>query len=870
MQDKILEKAIADVENEINELKEKNPYNLPNELIEIGYIEEDDGINVPFPLNKDYSLKLSRKDEKTFTYAWNKKTEEGKYKPISTIVTSKKSIIEENETRTKKLIQQATRREISKDKKNIEGFLDKIAVRMQNTDKLEILKDGNFYVETTDQQKENEIEDTKSSNPTSFEDYPPHIQQLAKEILVKDDLLDRICDTTAYRVGANTTEIRLMSCGMCGLYVGGGNNILAGGKTGVGKTKIILEVLKNFPDCDIYYLNTSPKYIFRDAENLQGYKIIVANDIPLTLANIELIKSLTREEDVISYKTLEGDKNGKQTRLELELTGKYIVIMTFAKNTPDEELANPFFNLNIAPNDKEKKEIREKIKEQNNIDTLHHKGYNLANEVNKCAIQYLIDKDFTVFNPYSIFFNPNSFNNRDINNVLNFVKGKTFFKYNKRRTITFKGRQICFGSFDDLYDILEIWEDTEEVQKYKLDSIQEEILKILPTLSEDDATEEANKYNDIEHNEEAEAFSRHNANAKRRAIDDDIKNNNTKALPIKHIMEKTGRGKNTVNRAMYQEDKYNNKPTLESLGLINYYETNIGRRYPQRMYYRKTKSSKSSKSIVPLFQNEFGTNDGGLKQKQSIIISLLYCSNILINKYIGDKIFSYCTTSTDDISSYDGMCNFLTGFISEYDNELQAFDVEHISLADLDYHNQILQKNYVMYNTTEYFGTMKENDNNAQNSNQDGIDCSKLELEQRNNTKTMKGAISEKSSKTKIDDNAQNSNQGGIDCSKNEKNNKKRGKSGIESLLEKKKISDELASEVIHIIGTDELTINNIEQKLAYNRNIKELDDKTKLHLERLMDKLVKAEIVEETFTTGTMYSLSNQGKLALCIIKES
>ena len=66
-------------------------------------------------------------------------------------------------------------------------------------------------------------------------------------------------------------------------------------------------------------------------KTLQGYKIIVANDIPLTLANIELIKSLTKEEDVISYKTLEGDKTGKQTRLELELTGKYIVVMTFAK-----------------------------------------------------------------------------------------------------------------------------------------------------------------------------------------------------------------------------------------------------------------------------------------------------------------------------------------------------------------------------------------------------------------------------------------------------------------------------------------------------------------------------------------------------------
>ena len=41
-------------------------------------------------------------------------------------------------------------------------------------------------------------------------------------------------------------------------------------------------------------------------------------------------------------------------------------------------------------------------------------------------MQYLIDKDFTVFNPYSLFVNPVKLNNRDINNVLNFVKGLTF------------------------------------------------------------------------------------------------------------------------------------------------------------------------------------------------------------------------------------------------------------------------------------------------------------------------------------------------------------------------------------------------------------------------------------------------------------
>ena len=51
-------------------------------------------------------------------------------------------------------------------------------------------------------------------------------------------------------------------------------------------------------------------------------------------------------------------------------------------------------------------------------------------------MQYLIDKDFTVFNPYLLFVNPVSLNNHDVNNVINFVKGVTFFKYDKRKTIS--------------------------------------------------------------------------------------------------------------------------------------------------------------------------------------------------------------------------------------------------------------------------------------------------------------------------------------------------------------------------------------------------------------------------------------------------
>lgn len=99
-----------------------------------------------------------------------------------------------------------------------------------------------------------------------------------------------------------------------------------------------------------------------------------------------MLKAFTRKEDKIIYKTLEGDKNGKQKKIDLELDGNYVVMLTFAKNTPDEEFVNPFFNMNIAPNEEEQEEIANKIKMNNGTNALSHKGYKLANEVNKCAL----------------------------------------------------------------------------------------------------------------------------------------------------------------------------------------------------------------------------------------------------------------------------------------------------------------------------------------------------------------------------------------------------------------------------------------------------------------------------------------------------
>ena len=471
-----------------------------------------------------------------------------------------------------------------RDKDMVKEWLNQVELDIIGANGLAIIKDKHYYPADTETTEKEEKE--TPTNPQTVKDYPKNIQKLAKQVRIKGQLFDRLKKTTSYRLEGNDEEVKLVTCGIGGLFCGAGNNILAGGSTGIGKTKTIMEVLNNFPDQYIYNLNTSPKYIFRDAENLQGYKIIVTNDIPLTQANIDLIKAFSRKEDKISYKTLDKGKDGKQEKLVLEIEGKYIVIMTFAKNTPDEELANPFYNLNIAPNKEESHKIKEKIVEQNITDGLHNEGYNIANEINKCVIQWLIEQDFKVFNPYTLFLNPVELNNCDIDNLLSFVKGASFFKYSSRKKIYIKGKQVLIGSFEDFKEIVDIWEANTEVQKYKLDSIQESVLNALPTLTREEAEKELQQFEGDKNYNEA------NRNAKKYMIDSKKEEGKVTAMTINELAKKLGKGETTLQKATTYEEKGTNKPCLASLGLIDYYELDNGYGYPQKMLYSVSNNKK--------------------------------------------------------------------------------------------------------------------------------------------------------------------------------------------------------------------------------------------------------------------------------------
>ena len=625
-----------------------------------------------------------------------------------------------------------------------------------------------------------------------------------------------------------------------------------------------MEVLKNYPDHTIYEFNTSPKYVYRDAKNLQGKKIIFINDIALTESNINLIKTFTRDEDKIYYKTLESDKSGKQTKLVLELTGDYIVIMTFAKNTPDEELANPFYNLNIAPTEEEGHKIKGKIAEQNIINGLHHEGYNIANEINKCCIQWLIDKEFTVFNPYTLLLNPIELNNRDVDNLLSFVKGVTFFNYTKSRKINLKGKKIAIGSFDDFKEILEIWSKNTEVQKYKLDSIQEEVLKLLPTLT----PEEAETEEDILE----KALNIDNKVAKKRIVDDKQANNEIKAISMLDLSNELERHKNTIGTATLWDNKQSNKPCLHSLGLIDYYEIDTGTGHPQKMLYRVYNDNENaSNSYLTLTQLPYKTSRvvlDTLNQKRTVLISLLTTLNILINKYIGGVLSNYCETYPA-ITSYNEMVDFIEEFVNEYGEELQFIDLDNITLEDLDYHNSITESEGgtlldTFYSTSRVVPKTEEV---ALNKKQSCIDSPKKENGYKCYTKTGKETISENNTTMKPMENSLNTTHTHTKMLKSNVRDMRVIKSLIKTVLEN---NVEMGTTIVEVVGSDdgELTKHNIRQKvmhkLEHYPNPSDGDDPTTLKFDHAFSQLVDAGLLVEKFTSGRVYCLGDELKSIL------
>lgn len=253
-----------------------------------------------------------------------------------------------------------------------------------------------------------------------------------------------------------------------------------------GKTALIMEIVKNYPDSHIFhYQSFSAKNIFYDKDkfNPDGINILILDDPNLNNEErVETLKILSdNEKPVKSLKTVINQK-----AVEYELTGKFLIIITYAKEIPDEKLANRLHNTSLIIADSEKILIKYKIRDNAVTDIKNNAAVMRMMEYNKAAIHYLSERNMRIFNPFNAFITVDDFNNRDITDLISIILAESFFNYSNLKSIIVNDKELVIGSYDDLAANLKSW-DEDEYQSEKLSSRQKEIMELLPAYTDEEA-----------------------------------------------------------------------------------------------------------------------------------------------------------------------------------------------------------------------------------------------------------------------------------------------------------------------------------------------------------------------------------------------
>lgn len=100
----------------------------------------------------------------------------------------------------------------------------------------------------------------------------------------------------------------------------------------------------------------SPKNIYYDKESYGKFNILIFDDVILSDENIGLLKVLTDNNKPVKELKTVIDKKAVNFTLE----GKFLVIITYAKDNPDEELLNRLYKLNMIIDTDSESEIKKK------------------------------------------------------------------------------------------------------------------------------------------------------------------------------------------------------------------------------------------------------------------------------------------------------------------------------------------------------------------------------------------------------------------------------------------------------------------------------------------------------------------------------
>lgn len=552
------------------------------------------------------------------------------------------------------------------------AFIDDMRKDILRCNGLEVLKDKDYEwpdVDATD-------EEDRDENPSCFSDYPEDIQDGALYLINNNLLLDNIISSVSSIQYGNNDFKRSLILIPTTAYVKEPQQTMLDGKRGAGKTSLILEIAENFPNKDIFhYQSFSAKTIFYDKDkfNPEGVNILILDDVDFNneekVASLKILTDNTKR-----VKTLHTVIN--QKAVEFKLTGKFLCILTYAKEIPDEELANRLHNSSLIVADDEKGAIKEKIKTNTITDIRDNAAVMKMREYNKCAIQYLSERRMKIFNIFTLFLDVASLGNRDIPDLISVIIANSFYNYSNLKTVTINDEELVIGSFKEVEDNLKLWE-ADDYQSEKLSAREKECLKILPEMTVADMEAEVKRTID----EELVDIDSYPA-AKRHI--------RAKFYTIDRIAEEMGMNPHTVKNFLDRSSK--DGVTTRSLMDMGYVEGIIideNIRYPNKVYYKPIRETVGASSNPKNNMNvrkytEYTSMINTSNAKQSILINLLIYVNIILNKRGYVYLKKYCSSYEEvmDKDDYDSYYNFIHDFIDGLD-ETYCIDINAASIEDL-------------------------------------------------------------------------------------------------------------------------------------------------------------------------------------------
>lgn len=684
----VVSEAIGDYEAETN--SSPSDYELSEDLKKLGYDFDSTAIYIPYTFKfednrkdeRDIYLKVSRviQSKVKLTYSWTSK-EDGEYRVLN-FFSRDKLLAEENIDESgkasinKKLSYCGRISRLNAEQGSYKEFFEDLLINIVNSPCLRIFKevDYEFQVQDETETSEDDIAEDETSAINCFGDYSEDIQKEAEKLLKSGQLfleLQRSISLT--HQGHNMTRDSLI-LQESSVFITDGVHGLLDGDSGEGKSDLAFAIGYNFPNKYVKILrNVSPKNIYYDCESYNDdFNILIFDDLPLNEDMVNILKELA--DNTKKVKELKTVINGKAVKFRLE--GKFIVILTYAKNIEDGELANRLYNVGVNIIDKSngKSLVKHKIRDNSVIGGNFNPIIERKRSIIQASIHNLIEKDMNVFNPFLDIFNPTDYNNRDVNHFINMVKARSFFDYYQRKQIKVNDElTITIGSFEDFEFVDKIWSNDAEAQKFKLSEKQKQILKQLPSKTQDEAFEYVEtitrKYKETQ-----------SKKAKAKLLDD---------VPTKKMLgKKLGINQNTLTNLLDKSKENSTTKSLIELGLVDKIQLEETT-YKPNFYYKIKNEGKglfSSEKSIEAIEIQFQESFQDSLVKQTIIINLLFYCNILLNEIGFQYMKKYCDDYEKQINlrDYNSYYDMINTFFDGLDYEKMCVKLETSSLDELN------------------------------------------------------------------------------------------------------------------------------------------------------------------------------------------